>query len=156
AVGYDVPKQGRHHGVVDETRLDAHAALACLVAVKRVDERYRCHAQLCALLARELAQSPIERARADKERRFQQHAVYLALENSGLAQRQKTLDQHLARAVQADVERAAFAQLRRSGVGGLEPSGDLTKVSVVLVPQDERMRHRIAERPDPELQGAAV
>jgi hypothetical protein len=51
----DGAEQRRHHGVVDEARLDPRAALGRFVAVELVDERDRTHAQLGELRFRHLA-----------------------------------------------------------------------------------------------------
>ena len=105
---------------------------------------------------RHVAQRAVERARAQEERRLQQRAVDLALEDAGAHEIEEALDQHLAHAVQALIERIAFPQPGRRAVGGIEPRRDGTEVGVGPMPQDQRMRHRVAERADAELQGAAV
>ena len=50
-------QQRRHHGVVDEARLHARAALGVLVAVELVDERDRRHVQLGADLLSGMSRS---------------------------------------------------------------------------------------------------
>ncbi len=55
-----------------------------------------------------------------------------------------------------DGERRALAQSRRRPIGGIEPRQHAAKVGVPPVPQDERLRHRVAERSDAELQRAAI
>ena len=87
---------------------------------------------------------------------MQQRAVDLALEHAGTHEIEKTFDEHLAHAVEASRERPCFAQPRGRAVVGIEPHHKLTKFRAVPVPQDERLRHRVAEPADAELQGAAV
>jgi len=86
----------------------------------------------------------------------EQRAVDLALEHARVHQIEKALDEHLAHAVEAELERRALAQTRRRAIGGIEPRRESAEVRVAPVPQDERLRHRVAERSDAELQGAAV
>jgi len=86
----------------------------------------------------------------------QQRAVDLALEHARVQQIEKALDQHLAHAVEAELERRALAQTRGRAIAGIEPRRERAKVRVAPMPQDERVRHRVAERSDAELQGAAV
>jgi len=69
---------------------------------------------------------------------------------------EKALDEHLAHAVKTELERRALAQTRGRAIGGIEPRHETAKLRVAPMPQDERVRHRVAERPDAELQGAAV
>ena len=52
-----------------------------------------------SLLGRHLAQRAIERFRPEEERAVQRHAVDLALENAGVDQAEKRLDQHFADAI---------------------------------------------------------
>ena len=135
---------------------DPPAALGGLVAVELVHEGHRGHAQLRALRLRHLAQGAIERARAQEERRLQHGAVDLALEDAGAHEVEEALDEHLAHPVQAGLERRALAQARGRAVGRIEPRRDVAKLRVVPVTQDQRLRHRVAERADAELQRAAV
>ena len=137
-------------------RPSTRASVGCFLAVELVDEQDRGHAQLCELGLRQVAQRAVERARAQEERRVQQRALDLALENAGAHEIEEALDQHLAHAVQALIERSAFPQPGRRAVGRIEPRRDGPEVGVGPVPQDQRMRHRVTERADAELQGAAV
>ena len=69
---------------------------------------------------------------------------------------EEALDEHLAHAMEPDLERRALAQCRRRRVRRIEPREDVAKRGIVAMPQDQRLRDRIAERSDAELQRAAV
>src|SRR5262249_13509686 len=152
----DGAEQRRHHGVVDEARFNPRAALLRLIAVQLVDEGARAHAQLGEYACGTLAQRGIEAARAKEKSRVQQRAVDLTLEHAGTHEVEKALDEHLAHAVKTGRERRALAQLRGHAIAGIEPRRELTEFRVVPVPQDERLRHRVTEQADAQLQRAAV
>ena len=59
----------------------------------------------------------IERLRPEKKRAVQHHAVDLALENAGIDQAEKRLEQHFADAVEALFERSGL-QRRSCSVAG--------------------------------------
>ena len=112
---------------------------------------------LAQLGLRHVAQRAVERARAQEERRLQQRAVDLALEDAGAHEIEEALDEHLAHAMQA---RRRTARSRRSPVGALSAgssrASDGAEIGIAPMPQDQRLRHRVAERADAELQRAAV
>ena len=136
---------------------DPRAALGRLVAVELVDVGDRGHPQLRALGLRHLPQRAVERARAEEERRLQQRAVDLALEDAGAHEIEEAFDEHLAQAVEASVERRARGAGRSAcSRAGSSRDSDRAKLGIAAVAQDQRLRHRIAERADADLQRAAV
>jgi hypothetical protein len=84
------------------------AALGILVAIELVGEGYRHHLDARELLRRHLAHRAIERFRPDEERAVQRHAIDLALENTGVDQAEKRLDQHFADPIKPLRERRAL------------------------------------------------
>ncbi len=158
-VGGDGAEQGRHHGRVDETGVAALRALAGLVAVERVGEGDAGHGDLGQLLARHLAQLAIEGLVADEEARVQDGLAAVgardaAAQDAGAHQRQEAVDQHLRAAVEAGRERARARASAGSGAPSLSSSARNSRVAGVA--QDQRMRQRVGERADADLQRAAV
>ena len=86
---------------------------------------------------------------------MQQHAVDLALEDAGVDQAEKRLEQHFADAVEALFERPGFQrrELRRPGASRFMMRVELR---VVAVAHDQPLRQRVADLADADLQRAAV
>ena len=86
---------------------------------------------------------------------MQQYAIDLALENAGVDQAQKRLEQHFADAVKTLLERSGFQ--RREWLGSVpQPLHDGMKLRIVAVANDQTLRQSIANLPDADLQRAAV
>ncbi len=58
--------------------------------------------------------------------------------------------------MQSDRKRLALAQSRRGAIGRVEPRHEAAELRVLAVAQDERLRHRVAERSDADLQRAPI
>ena len=86
---------------------------------------------------------------------MQHHAVDFALENAGVDQAEKRLEQHFADAVEPLLERPG---LQRGALLGSrrEPLHDGVKLRVVAMTNDQALRQRVADLPDADLQRAAV
>ena len=126
AVGNDVAQRRRHHGVVDEARIDAGAPFGVFAAVELVDVGDRGHAELVGNVAGHVAQRAIERARAEEKPGMQHRAIDLALEDAGAVKVEQALDEHFGAAVKAGLERrgvthragrSAAAAVGRAGRG---------------------------------------
>ena len=86
---------------------------------------------------------------------MQQYAIDLALENAGVDQAQKRLEQHFADAVKTLLERSGFQ--RREWLGSVpQPLHDGMKLRIVAVANDQTLRQSIANLPNADLQRAAV
>ena len=86
---------------------------------------------------------------------MQHHAIDLALENAGVDQAQKRLEQHFADAVKTLLERSGFQ--RREWLGSVpEPLHDGVKLRIVAVANDQALRQSIADLPDADLQRTTV
>jgi hypothetical protein len=88
-----------------------------------------------------------------------QVVMHLALDHAGLHQLAEAFVEHLAAAVQADLERLQSADLRAPA--DARPAADpahaaLAVARVVGVAQHQRMAERVGQRADADLQGAAV
>jgi hypothetical protein len=59
-VGNRCAQQRRHHGAVDEARIDARGAFLLLVTIELIGEGHRHHADARAILLAHLAQRAIE------------------------------------------------------------------------------------------------
>ena len=130
--------------------------LGGLLAVKLVDIGHRGHAELGELALRHLAQRPVERARADEECRMQHRALDLPAQDAGMVEIEKAFHEHLARPVKAGRERRLLDHRAGRGRAGIEPLEQIAKVGRCSVAQDQRLRDRIAQRPDAELQRPAI
>ena len=97
----------------------------------------------------------IERFRPQEKRAMQQHAIDLALENAGVDQAEKRLEQHFADAVEALFERSGFAA-PRALVAGASRFMIAAKLRVVAMADDQALRQRVADLADADLQRAAV
>src|SRR6266850_6494675 len=86
---------------------------------------------------------------------MQQYAIDLALENAGVDQTQKRLEQHFADAVETLFERSGFQSRKRLGPV-CQPLHDGMKLRIVAVANDQALRQSIANLPDADLQRAAV
>ena len=83
---------------------------------------------------------------------MQQGAIDLTLQHTSVDQRDKGLEEHFTDAIEAFSERFDFSwRLRRC-----KPCHELTIDGVVLMTNDETLRQRVADLPDPNLESAAV
>src|SRR5262245_57607280 len=129
------------------------SALARRIAAKRVGVRYRRHADLGQLLGRHLSQLAVEGLIADKEPRVQQYWLavqsgHTALQDAGLLEGEKAVDQHLRASIESDREWSQLGAFRK-GCGKLVEK--CAKVPNPRVTQHERVRQRIRERADSDL-----
>ena len=132
------------------------APLGRFVAIELVDIGHRGHAELGKLRLRHFSERPIKGARPNEERGVQQRSIDLALEHAGIHEIEKALDEHFARAVEANIEATVFTHRRRRDVRVIEAPNDAAKIRVVAMAQNERLGDRIAQRSDAELQRSAV
>src|SRR6266436_1468121 len=86
---------------------------------------------------------------------MQQHAIDLALENVGVDQAEKRLEQHFADAVKTLLKRSGFQGRERLGPVS-QPLHDAMKLRIVALANDQALRQSIANLPDTDLQRAAV
>ena len=154
-IGDDRAHQGRHHRVVDETRLDPRAPLGALIAIQLVRKRNRRHPDPRELARGHLAQGAIEGFRPEKKRSVQHDAIDFALEYAGLDQSQKCFGHHFAEAIEALLERPGL-QRRNPLRSGRQPFHDGLKLVVVAMAHDQSLRQRIADLTDADLERAAV
>ncbi len=86
---------------------------------------------------------------------MQHDAIDLALENAGIDQTQKRLEQHFADAVEALFERPGVRFERRIR-GGPQPLHDRVKLRIVAMADDQPLRQRIADLSDADLKRPAI
>ena len=96
----------------------------------------------------------IERFRPEEKRAVQHDAIDLALEDAGVDQAEKRLEQHFADAIETLFERSGLQ--RRRGSRRREPLHDRAKLRIVAMAHDQALRQRVADLPDTDLKRAAV
>src|SRR5262249_56034243 len=86
-------------------------------------------------------------------RRFAGGRGYAELQDSGFLQGEKAVDEDLRAAIESDRERIELRPLRK---GRTEPVEKVAEGGVGCVTQHQRMRQRIGERADADLERASV
>ncbi len=86
---------------------------------------------------------------------MQHDAIDLALDDAGIDQAEKRLEQHFADAVEALFERSGL-QRRVTAAAGASRFTIAAKLRVVAMAKDQPLRQRVADLADADLQRAAV
>ncbi len=184
-IGRGRTQRGGDHAGVEEAGMAAlHALQGLIASVQLVDLADPAHADRAALVVGQVAQPLVELRRAQVERTVQvlafglqrgvvdgqgaavldalhqpQIVMHLAPDHAGLHQPSEALVEHLAAAIQADVERGQPAAFEHGGVAGqarIQRVQDLPVAGVVGVPQHQRVADGVGQRADADLQRATI